>query len=163
VIVNRLIYKSTQKRQRKRERRHARCTLHRAMVVRLDLISTSEKSRSLLARSRSKKKKKKKKRPRRRYERRDALPDSGQWKALLPAPLPPPPPSAARTPFSLARSRLSPSFCYESAASGARRCDNKAILLFITGRLTSRAHARARARIGASRHADRRGQRGRMT
>lgn len=73
-------------------------------VVRLDLVS-SEKSRSLLARSRSKK------RPCCYEWQDDALPDSGHSEKHLSSP-----PATA----SLARSRLSPSFCHESAASGAR-------------------------------------------
>lgn len=78
----------------------ARCTT----VVRFDLVS-SEKSRSLLARSRSKK------RPRR------AVTSGGMLFPILDSGkhLSSPRAFLARSPW------LSPSFCYESAASGARR------------------------------------------
>lgn len=74
-------------------------------------------------------------RRRRRRRQQDALPDSGQWKAPLVRCLPLPFTSPRRCRIS--RLALSLSFCYESAASGARRtANNKAVLLFITGRLT---------------------------
>lgn len=90
-------------------------------IVRLDLVS-SEKSRSLLARSRSKK------RPCRCYEwQDDALPDSGHSEKPL---------SSSPQPLLLVHGSLPRSVMKVLQVERAPAVrDNKAILLFITGRL----------------------------
>jgi len=134
-----LTHKSREKRERKRERRHARCTLHSDGRPARPDFDQREKSFASCALKIEEEEEEEETAPPLRAAGRS----SRFWTVESTPPLPPPP-SAQHRSRSLALGSLPRSVMKVLQVERAA-CDNKAILLFITGRLTSRARASARA------------------